>query len=71
MNRLQSDGYYGGVRLLVAICKIFHNHCKEHNISLHEGNFTLSYDTNIPRQVVLMFFDVLVYVLTLFPAVTT
>lgn len=50
VNRLQSDGYYGGVRLLVAICKIFHNHCKEHNISLHEGNFTLSYDTNIPRQ---------------------
>ncbi|XP_073296072.1 glucuronokinase 1-like [Primulina huaijiensis] len=50
VNRLQSDGYYGGVRLLVAICKTFHNHCKEHNISLHERNFTLSYDTNIPRQ---------------------
>ncbi|KZV15147.1 glucuronokinase 1 [Dorcoceras hygrometricum] len=50
VDRLESDGYYGGVRLLVAICKIFHNYCKENNINLHEGNFTLSYDTNIPRQ---------------------
>ncbi|KAL8528104.1 hypothetical protein ACS0TY_005786 [Phlomoides rotata] len=50
VNRLQSDGYYGGVRLLMAICKIFHNHCEDNNISLHEGNFKLSYDTNIPRQ---------------------
>lgn len=51
VNRLQSEGYYGGVRLLMAICKVFHNYCKDNNISLHEGNFTLSYDTNIPRQV--------------------
>ncbi|KAK4483180.1 hypothetical protein RD792_010360, partial [Penstemon davidsonii] len=50
VNRLQSDGYYGGVRLLMAICKIFHVYCKDNDISLHEGNFTLSYDTNIPRQ---------------------
>ncbi|KAL3829552.1 hypothetical protein ACJIZ3_018354 [Penstemon smallii] len=50
VNRLQSDGYYGGVRLLMAICKVFHIYCKDNGISLHEGNFTLSYDTNIPRQ---------------------
>ncbi|CAA0833782.1 Glucuronokinase 1 [Striga hermonthica] len=50
VDRLQTDGYYGGVRLLMAICKIFHNYCKENGIGLHEGNFTLSYDTNIPRQ---------------------
>ncbi|KAI3474928.1 hypothetical protein Pfo_030239 [Paulownia fortunei] len=50
VNRLQSDGYYGGVRLLMAICKIFHGYCKDNGISLHEGNFRLSYDTNIPRQ---------------------
>ncbi|KAL0431618.1 UNVERIFIED_CONTAM: Glucuronokinase [Sesamum radiatum] len=49
-NRLQTDGYYGGVRLLMAICRIFHRHCKDNGISLHERNFTLSYDTNIPRQ---------------------
>ncbi|KAG8366909.1 hypothetical protein BUALT_Bualt16G0016900 [Buddleja alternifolia] len=50
VNRLESDGYYGGVRLLMAICKIFHNYCKDNGINLHEENFTLSYDTNIPRQ---------------------
>ncbi|XP_019161721.1 PREDICTED: glucuronokinase 1 isoform X2 [Ipomoea nil] len=50
VNRLQSEGYYGGVRLLMAICKVFHNYCKDNNISLHERNFKLSYDTNIPRQ---------------------
>ncbi|GAA0160068.1 carbohydrate kinase [Lithospermum erythrorhizon] len=50
VNRLESEGYYGGVRLLMAICKVFHNHCKENKISLRQGNFTLSYHTNIPRQ---------------------
>ncbi|CAN4079186.1 unnamed protein product [Withania somnifera] len=50
VNRLQNEGYYGGVRLLMAIVKIFHNYCKENNITLHDENFTLSYETNIPRQ---------------------
>ncbi|XP_074556095.1 glucuronokinase 1-like [Curcuma longa] len=50
VNRLQSDGYYGGVRLLMATCKIFYNYCSDQHIVLKEGNFTLSYDTNIPRQ---------------------
>ncbi|XP_050226040.1 glucuronokinase 1-like [Mercurialis annua] len=50
VDRLQSEGYYGGVRLLMAICKVFFKHCKENEINLHSLNFTLSYDTNIPRQ---------------------
>ncbi|KAJ4957300.1 hypothetical protein NE237_014083 [Protea cynaroides] len=50
VNRLQNEGYYGGVRLLMAICKVFYNYCKSKNIDLNDGNFTLSYDTNIPRQ---------------------
>ncbi|KAI6700756.1 hypothetical protein NL676_015080 [Syzygium grande] len=50
VNRLQSEGYYGGVRLLMALCKVFRCYCKDNNIDLHEGNFTLSYETNIPRQ---------------------
>ncbi|KAL6518792.1 Glucuronokinase 1 [Orobanche hederae] len=50
VNRLQNDGYYGGVRLLMAVCKIFHMYCKDNGITLHEENFRLSYDTNIPRQ---------------------
>jgi len=51
VSRLQSEGYYGGVRLLMAICKVFYNHCIQNNISLKAENFTLSYDTDIPRQV--------------------
>ncbi|KAF8402804.1 hypothetical protein HHK36_010895 [Tetracentron sinense] len=50
VNRLQNEGYYGGVRLLMAICKVFQNYCKDNKIDLSGGNFTLSYDTNIPRQ---------------------
>lgn len=50
VNRLQSEGYYGGVRLLMAICKVFYNHCKCNDINLHKQNFKLSYDTTIPRQ---------------------
>ncbi|XP_057982716.1 glucuronokinase 1-like [Malania oleifera] len=50
VSRLQNEGYYGGVRLLMAICKVFHNYCKDNKIDLRGGNFTLSYETNIPRQ---------------------
>ncbi|XP_052196657.1 glucuronokinase 1-like [Diospyros lotus] len=50
VNRLNNEGYYGGVRLLMAICKVFHNYCKDNDINLQGGNFTLSYDTTIPRQ---------------------
>ncbi|GAB4848064.1 Glucuronokinase 1 [Ancistrocladus abbreviatus] len=50
VNHLGSDGYYGGVCLLMATCKVFCNHCKDNSIELKGGNFTLSYDSNIPRQ---------------------
>ncbi|GBG68919.1 hypothetical protein CBR_g3618 [Chara braunii] len=44
-------GYYGGVRLLLAACKRFHDYCAEHSIDIpDDSNFTLSYDTDIPRQ---------------------
>ncbi|XP_024975937.1 glucuronokinase 1 [Cynara cardunculus var. scolymus] len=50
VNRLENEGYYGGVRLLMATCKVFNKYCKEQGIDLHNNNFSLSYDTNIPRQ---------------------
>nr|ACU22943.1 unknown [Glycine max] len=50
VNRLSSQGYYGGVRLLMAICNVFYAYCRENAIDLGDDNFTLSYDTNIPRQ---------------------
>ncbi|KAK9925384.1 hypothetical protein M0R45_033708 [Rubus argutus] len=50
VSRVDSEGYYGGARLLLAICKVFFDYCKENRIDLDPPNFTLSYDTNIPRQ---------------------
>ncbi|XAR51920.1 Glucuronokinase [Bertholletia excelsa] len=50
VHRLNNEGYYGGMRLLMALCKVFHNYCRDNKIELQGGNFTLSYETNIPRQ---------------------
>lgn len=52
VNRVQSAGYYGGIRLLMAACKRFHEHCRERGRPLPDGrdDFSLAYDTNIPRQ---------------------
>lgn len=44
-------GYYGGIRLLKATVKRFHDHCRESGIELHDRNFTLRYSSNIPSQV--------------------
>lgn len=44
-------GYYGGIRLLKATIKRFHDHCREEGLALHNRNFTLRYHTNIPSQV--------------------
>ena len=45
------DGYYGGIRLIYATCKKFCEYCKNSDITLDDRNYTISYDTNIPRQV--------------------
>lgn len=44
-------GYYGGIRLIKATIKHFVDFCLERGIPLHEGNFSIRYQTNIPRQV--------------------
>ncbi len=44
-------GYYGGIRLIKATIKRFVEHCQARGIALHERNFSVRYDTNIPRQV--------------------
>jgi glucuronokinase len=46
-----NDGYYGGIRLLFATCKKFHDWCHERAVELDDRNFILQYDTTIPRQV--------------------
>ena len=44
-------GYYGGTRLVKAAIKKFHEHCGKSGIPLASRNFTIRYDTSIPRQV--------------------
>ena len=44
-------GYYGGIRLIKAAAKKFHDYCAEKGIVLEDKNFTVRYCTNIPVQV--------------------
>jgi glucuronokinase len=44
-------GYYGGIRLLKATVKRFHDYCEKEGFKLHDRNFTLRYESNIPPQV--------------------
>lgn len=47
----EQDGYYGGTRLIYATCKCFYDFCNRYDLQLPDKNFTLEYDTDIPRQV--------------------
>ena len=49
-TRTKAHGYYGGVRLLRALCYKFHEHCDANGLTLHGRGFTLDYKTNIPKQ---------------------
>lgn len=44
-------GYYGGIRLLKATIKRFFDYCTDHQIRLHDQNFTIRYQSNIPHSV--------------------
>jgi glucuronokinase len=44
-------GYYGGMRLVKATVKKFVEYCFRHNLSLHDRNFSIRYQSDIPRQV--------------------
>lgn len=44
-------GYYGGIRLVKATVKKFVDYCDRMGHALHDRNFSLRYETNIPRQV--------------------
>ena len=48
---LRLYGYYGGIRILKAMSKLFFEHCLERGISLPRRNFTAEYRINIPRLV--------------------
>ena len=44
-------GYYGGIRLVKAAIKGFVDYCTDRNLILHDRNFSIRYETTIPRQV--------------------
>ena len=44
-------GYYGGIRLIKATTKRFVEFCDAQGIALHDRNFSVRYQTTIPRQV--------------------
>ena len=44
-------GYYGGVRLVKAAVKKFVEYCDAQGIALHDRNFSIRYQSTIPRQV--------------------
>ncbi len=48
---INQTGHYGGIRLIKAAIKTFYDYCMENQIPLANKNFTIRYDTTIPRQV--------------------
>jgi glucuronokinase len=44
-------GYYGGIRLLKAAIKRFHDYCGDQGLALHARNFTIRYSSTIPNLV--------------------
>lgn len=43
-------GYYGGMRLLKGMIKVFYEYCKNNNVNLASKNFTIRYNSNIPLR---------------------
>ena len=44
-------GYYGGMRLIKAAIKKFHDYCHQNDIDLPDRSYTVSFETDIPRLV--------------------
>jgi glucuronokinase len=44
-------GYYGGMRLIKAAVFGFAEYCKQRGLMLHNRNFSIRYETSIPRNV--------------------
>ena len=51
LKEIQLFGYYGGIRLLKAVSKLFFLYCRDNGIELPKKNFTVRYTSNIPRLV--------------------
>ena len=44
-------GYYGGMRLIKAAIKKFHDYCHQHGIEIQDRSYTVGFETDIPRLV--------------------
>src|SRR5207302_10053257 len=47
---VKMHGYYGGIRLVKATIKKFFDYCQAQKCNLHERNFSVRYQSTIPRQ---------------------
>ena len=50
-DSIRRNGYYGGRRLIKAVIKRFCEYCEMNHIKLANKNFTIRYESSIPRQV--------------------
>ena len=50
VTSVRRHGYYGMQRLLFATCRRFWDYCQEQGLRVRKANFTLEYETDIPRQ---------------------
>lgn len=51
LRDVKLHGYYGGMRLLKAAIKKFHDYCHLQGIDLPDRSFTVAFETDIPRLV--------------------
>jgi glucuronokinase len=51
LRDIKLHGYYGGLRLMKAAVKKFHDYARQNGHELHHKNFTLSFESDIPRLV--------------------
>jgi len=51
LRDVRLNGYYGGMRLIKAAIKRFSDYCRQNHIEHPKQNFSVRYDSNIPRQV--------------------
>ena len=50
VNNISFAGYYGGMRLIKGMVKVFYEYCQAKNIKLSSKNFTIKYNSNIPLR---------------------
>jgi glucuronokinase len=51
LKDVRLHGYYGGIRLVKATVRRFHDYCAQNGRELHHKSFTVEFDTDIPRLV--------------------